>query len=172
VLSYARRQDSGRTSLDDKEALATEIWETVLRSVAKTRARLTDDDSRIDNLEAYLMGAFQHRFNRTLKRERQRQHLVRSVPQHHLASLPGIRALKWKYGFERDLQLQQIVGHMDNWTREVWVSRQYGYSWREIAMTHGTNEAQAKMRFRNAIAKIRQKLSAGVSAKKDERGGS
>src|ERR1700724_919912 len=79
VLSYARRQDRGRVSLEEKEPLAAEIWECVLRSVARTRVRLEQRGERIANLEAYLIGAFQHRFNRALKREKERRLVVEFV---------------------------------------------------------------------------------------------
>jgi len=72
----------------------------------------------------------------------------------------------WGTELERDVQIQQIVAKMDDWTREVWASRQFGYSWREIAQQFGTNEQQTKMRFRYAIAKIRHNIK-GPSA--DER---
>jgi hypothetical protein len=47
---------------------------------------------------------------------------------------------------------------MDEWTRKVWAARQYGYSWREVAIYLGLTEPQAKLRFRYAIGRLRTRL--------------
>jgi DNA-directed RNA polymerase specialized sigma24 family protein len=169
ILAYARRQYSEEIPFHDRDSLAAEIWEDVLRSVSRTRQRMRGRGDPILNLEAYLFGVFQHRLRRALKRERQRNRVVRSFPPLALIRLPGMASLKWKHWFDRELQIRQLVARMDEWTREVWTRRQYGYSWREIAQSYGLNEGQTKMRFRYAIQKIRKEI-AGAQPKKDKRG--
>lgn len=156
ALAYAQRQNT-QIPLHERESLATEVWERLLISVSNTLRRPNHAET-IQNLEAYLFGAFQHRFHRALRKERYRREIVQLLPHDSLTSLMGHWAWQWKHWFERHLQVEQIVAQMDNWTREVWASRQYGYSWREIANRYGMNEAQAKMRYRNALARIRQRL--------------
>ncbi len=63
VQAHARRE-LGNKNPHDSVALAAEVWEGVLRSVAKTLQRRNGKASGILDLEAYLFGVFHHRFNR------------------------------------------------------------------------------------------------------------
>src|ERR1019366_2426222 len=86
-----------------------------------------------------LFGAFLHRFNRALKRERRRQETIELVPStRELEQLPGARDLKSARDLERSIQVKEAIENMDDWTRKVFAARVYGYSWREIAELHGT----------------------------------
>src|SRR5271157_3534372 len=75
VPAQARRELANKNS-DDSVALAAEVWEGVLQSVSKTLQRGNGKGSGIVDLEAYLFGAFHHRFNRALKKERRRQETI------------------------------------------------------------------------------------------------
>ena len=68
VQAHARRALANKNS-DESVTLAAEVWEGVLQSVAKTRQRRNGKGAEILDLEAYLFGAFHHRFNRALKEE-------------------------------------------------------------------------------------------------------
>jgi RNA polymerase sigma factor (sigma-70 family) len=113
------------------------------------------------DLEAYLFGAFHHRFNRVLKKERRRQETIAVVPSIDLAELPGARDTKSPRALEDSIQVKEVVRNMDDWTRKVWTARQYGYSWREIAEHMGLSEHQAKLRFRYALRKLAARLGYG-----------
>jgi hypothetical protein len=65
VTIELKREGSGRES----EALAADIWEGVLRSVAKALQRKGDSGPTIKDFELYLLAAFHHRFHRFLKVE-------------------------------------------------------------------------------------------------------
>ena len=110
-------------------------------------------------MEAYLFGAFHHRFNRALKKERRRlqtiQHLCSSRDLERLRQAHDSKAVR---DLEQSIQLKEAVRNMDEWTRKVWAARQYGYSWKEIATQLGLTEPQAKLRFRYAIGKLRARL--------------
>ena len=67
IQAHAHREQPEKSS-DEALALATEVWEGVLQSVAKTIQRSHRRNWRIKNTEAYLFGAFHHRFNRFKKR--------------------------------------------------------------------------------------------------------
>lgn len=176
VLSYARRQVPTQLSINEKDSLAAEVWESVLCSVSRTLGRTRRDRRKILDLESYLIGAFQHRLNRALQKDKRRQRTIELVPPHELARRADNDKVDWVRELERDLQIQQIVARMDDWTRATWASRQYGYSWREIAEQSGMTEPQAKMRFRYAIAKIRkgftEKLSNNGYRKREKGAGS
>ena len=79
VQAHAHREQPGKSS-DEALDFASEVWEGVLRSVAKTIQRSNGRNWRIKNMEAYLFGAFHHRFNRALKKERRRLQTIQHLP--------------------------------------------------------------------------------------------
>ena len=158
VQAHARKELTKKTS-DDTMVLATGVWESVLRSVAKTVRRSNGKGRPILNLEAYLFGAFHHRFNRALRQERRRREMVEYLPLgRDLERLRQAHDLKSVADLDRSIQVKQTIENMDEWTRKVWAARQYGYSWKEIATQLGLTEPQAKLRFRYAIGKLRARL--------------
>src|SRR5208282_3178339 len=126
IQAHARKELTNKTS-DDTMALATGVWESVLLSVAKTMRRSNGKGRPILNLEAYLFGAFHHRFNRTLRQERRRRETVEYLPlgrdlerlrhAHYLTSVPHL---------DRLIQVKQTTENTDEWTRTVWMARQAG----------------------------------------------
>ena len=159
VQAHARKEQPGK-SFDEAIALATEVWEEVLRSVAKTLQRSNGKRAQIESLDAYLFGVFHHRFNRALKKERRRREMMRSLPSDgDLGRLRQAHHSEVHRVLEQSIQVQEAVRRMDEWSRKVWAARQYGYSWREIAEHFGLTEPQAKLRFRYAIGKLRALFS-------------
>ena len=171
ILSYVRRQFNREISTDERDRLAIETWEVVLQSVARTLERRKIKSNAITDLDAYLVGAFQHRFIRAIRREKRRAHIVQSTAPEELSRLAESRGSDWTTAFERELDIKEIVASMDPWARDVWASYQYGYSWREIAARYGLTEQRAKMRFRYAILKAREQLkeASGKSSRKEQR---
>ena len=161
VQAHARRE-LGNKNPDDGVALAAEVWEGVLQSVSKTLQRRNETSPGIVDPEAYLFGAFLHRFNRALKRERRRQETIELVPStRELEQLPGALDLKSARDLERSIQVKEAIENMDDWTRKVFAARVYGYSWREIAELHGLTEHKAKLRFRYALGRLAARLGHG-----------
>lgn len=160
VLPYAQRHLPREWSPAEKASFAVELWEKVLRSVAKTLAR-TRSHAPIDNLEAYLVGIFHHRIHRFLMRERRRQRIVTFVSPEELAAHESTQMAKTEANPEREIQLGEIVACMDEWLKEVWTARMYGYSWADIGNMVSLTEQQTKMRFRYAVSKIRAQLLKG-----------
>ncbi len=157
VQSHARKElaDDG---FDDAIVLATDVWEALLRSVAKTMQRSEAKNWQSLNLEAYLFGTFNHRFNRALRKERRRREkclpLSRDLDRLRPAfDSAGVAEL------DRTIQIKQAVQSMDEWTRRVWMARRYGLSWKEIAKYLELTEPQAKLRFRYAIGRLRVRFS-------------
>ena len=158
VQAHSHREQPGKSS-DEALDFASEVWEGVLRSVAKTIQRSNGRNWRIKNMEAYLFGAFHHRFNRALKKERRRLQTIQHLPSSRdLERLRQAHDSKAVRDLEQSIQLKEAVRNMDEWTRKVWAARQYGYSWKEIATQLGLTEPQAKLRFRYAIGKLRARL--------------
>jgi RNA polymerase sigma factor (sigma-70 family) len=161
VQAHARKELTNKTS-DDAIALATEVWESVLRSVAKTMRRSNGKNRQILNLEAYLFGAFHHRLNRALRKERRRQEMMKHLPlSRDLDRLRQAHNSRAVEDLDRSIQVKQTIESMDDWTRNVWMARQAGYSWKEIAKRLRLTEPQAKLRFRYAIGRLCARFSNG-----------
>jgi hypothetical protein len=159
VLAHARRELSDRSVSLEKIALAADVWEQVLRSVSRTLNRRQNHFPAISDLQSYLIGAFHHRFNRVLKREKARVERIELIASlHDLERLEGATDARYVSDLERTITVKQIVAHMDDWTRKVWKIRQLGYSWKEIARHLGQNEQQTIMRFRYGLEKTRQHM--------------
>src|SRR5271156_5867428 len=158
VQAHAYREQPGK-SPDEALDFASEVWEGVLRSVAKTIQRSKGRNWKIRDMEAYLFGAFHHRFNRALKKERRRREIIQYLPSSgDLERSRQAHDSKAVHDLEQSIQVNEAVRSMDEWTRKVWAARQYGYSWREIAIHLGLTEPQAKLRFRYAIGRLRARL--------------
>lgn len=153
ALSYARLAD-----VPDSECLATEVWEELLRSVLRTMRRI-GNLHHVTNLESYLIGAFRHRFQRALVKERQyRQKVLLTDSVEKLESLGRIPDWKPVERLERELQVQQALKLMDPWTRRVWNYIKYGYSIKEIAKRLGLTEFQVEFRYRRRLTRLRDYL--------------
>ncbi len=159
VLAHVRRELIDKESGSGRTALAADIWERVLRSVAKTRQRGRDHQPPISNLQSYLIGAFHHRFNRLQKSEHKRQETIELVASTvDLELIESAVDTKWADELERAITLKQITNHMDRWTKKVWQARQYGYSWKEISSWLGVSEEQARKKFEYSLEKLRQSI--------------
>jgi DNA-directed RNA polymerase specialized sigma24 family protein len=155
VASELKREGSGR----DSEALAAEIWEGVLRSVAKALQRKSTSGSGVRDFEPYLLAAFHHRFHRFQKAERgRRDRFQLASASLDLGLVEGMRDTGWVFELERAITLRQITDRMDPWTKKAWQARQYGYSWKEIAAWSGLREQAAKKKFEYGLEKTRQRL--------------
>src|SRR5260370_7348323 len=55
VLAHARRELISKEPGSDRTALAADVWEGVLRSVAKTRHRTSDHQPPLPHLQSYLL---------------------------------------------------------------------------------------------------------------------
>jgi DNA-directed RNA polymerase specialized sigma24 family protein len=151
VLSYAHSAGAA-----DYEYLATEVWEELLRSVLRTMHRL-GHLHHVTDLEAYLIGAFRHRFHRALSKERQyRKKVMLTESIEKLESLGQIQDWKPVDRLEQELQVQQTLRLMDPWTRRVWNYIKYGYSIKEIARHLDLTEFQVEFRYRRRLARLRE----------------
>jgi DNA-directed RNA polymerase specialized sigma24 family protein len=163
VAGELKQKGSGQ----EAEALAAEIWEGVLRSVAKALERKSDSSPTIRDFEHYLLAAFHHRFHRFQRAERGR------LDRFQLASasldsglVEGALDTEWVFGLERAITLRQITDRMDPWTRKAWQARQYGYSWKDIAAWSGLNEQAAKKKFEYGLGKTKQRFVRLLKAEK------
>src|SRR5436309_3689452 len=159
VLAHVRAELFDRELGPERTALAAEVWDRVLRSVAKTRLRNANHRPPISDLESYLIGVFHHRFNRLLRQEQRRVETIELVASAlDLERFEAALDTGWAEQLERAIAARQITDRMDGWTKKVWEARQYGYSWKEISRWLGVTEQQAKMKFQYNLEKTRQKI--------------
>ena len=62
---------------------------------------------------------------------------------------------------EDTLHAQEILDRMDEWSRKVWVAREYGYSWKHIGRVLGIPGDSVMLRFRRRMKILRARLSGG-----------
>lgn len=159
VLAHVRGELFEKELGPERTAVAADIWDRVLQSVAKTRQRNRDHRPPISDLESYLIGVFHHRFNRFLRQEQRRADTVELVSSvFDLERFEAALDTEWAEQLERSIAVRQITDRMDSWTKKVWEARQYEYSWKEIASWLGITEQQAKMKFRYNLEKIRDSI--------------
>jgi DNA-directed RNA polymerase specialized sigma24 family protein len=152
-------KEQPQKSPDEVIALASDVWESALQSVGKTVVRSNGRGMPIRDLDAYLFGVFIHRFNRALRKERRRREMFQHFPStHDLEALRQAHDSKAARDIEQSAQVREAIQRMDEWTRKAWIARKYGYSWYEIGIFFGMTDVQAKLKFRYAIAKLREKL--------------
>ena len=155
IQAHACKERNGE-SREDAVAFATEVWEGVLQSVAKSFQRSSSKREAIQNLDAYLFAAFHHRFNRAQLRERRKRDQLEQLPSNgNFGRLRLAHKSEEERILEQQIQVREVIENMDDWTRRIWTARQYGYSWREIADYFRLTEPQVKLRFRYAITRLR-----------------
>ena len=159
VLAHVRGELLDKELGPERTAMAADIWDRVLQSVAKTRQRNKDHRPPISDLESYLIGVFHHRFNRLLRQEQRRAETIELFSSVlDLERFEAALDTGWAEQLERSIAVRQITDRMDAWTQKVWEARQYEFSWKEIASWLGITEQQAKMKFRYNLEKIRQNI--------------
>jgi len=152
-------KEQPRKSPEEAIAIASDVWETTLQSVGKTIVRSSGRGTQIRDLDAYLFGVFIHRFNRALRKERKRKEIIQYFPSaRDLELLRQAHDSRATRDIEHSVQAKEAVQNLDEWSRKVWIARKYGYSYPEIASFFCMSEAQVKLRFRYALARLREKL--------------
>jgi DNA-directed RNA polymerase specialized sigma24 family protein len=155
VANELKREGSGR----EAEALAAEIWEGVLRSVAKALQRKGDSSSTVRDFEPYLLAAFHHRFHRFQRAERGRRDRFQPASASlDLGLVEGAQDTEWVLELERAITIREIIDRMDPWTKKAWQARQYGYTWKEIAAWLSLTEQAVKKKFEYGLEKTRQRI--------------
>jgi DNA-directed RNA polymerase specialized sigma24 family protein len=153
------RQVQSRNPFDDDGVLVAEVWEGVLQSVSRTLDRMNGRRGEIGDLEAYLLGSFYHRLGRALKKEERREEMIHLVPSTVELEVFAKTSHAKQHEIEDSAHARQILDRMDKWTREVWIAREYGYSWKHIGRVLGLSGISVMLRFRRRMKLLRERLS-------------
>lgn len=147
VLSSTRREIHDRPR-------AGEILEGVVHSVSNAMRRNLVAQP-IKDIDAYLFWAFSRRLNRISARER----LIKYVGGiEDLEAIQKNRYADWARRSQSELQLDQLMGCVDERTRRLLVKRMSGYSWNNIARSLGITRNAAEVQFSRGIAKARRQI--------------
>ena len=155
------RQVHPRNPFDDDRILVAEVWESVLQSVSRTLDRTNGRRGEIRDLEAYLLGSFYHRLRRALKKEQRREEMIHLVSSAQELDLLGRTSHAEQHDLESTLHAREILDRMDEWSRKVWVAREYGYTWKHIGRVLGIPGDSVMLRFRRRMKILRGRLSGG-----------
>lgn len=169
ALAHAKKDLSANRLGADSASVAAQVWERMLLSVSRTRRRDLDRRQNISDLQSYLFLAFIHRYNRAVQREQKYAETIELVSSSvDLERLASAEDVGWVEELERAIAIKQVANHMDPWTKKAWQARQYGYSWREIAVWSGLSEQTAKKKFEYGLEKTRQRLVRLLKARKQK----
>ena len=155
------RQVQARDPFDDDGILVAEVWESVLQSVSGTLNRMNGRRGEIGDLEAYLLGSFYHRLRRALKKEERREEMIHLVPSALELEVFAKTSRVAHDDIEGRVHAQEILDRMDEWSRKVWIAREYGYTWKQIGDVLGTPGDSVMLRFRRRMKILRERLFGG-----------
>jgi len=155
------RQLQARDPFDDDGILVAEVWESVLQSVSGTLNRMNGRRGEIGDLEAYLLGSFYHRLGRALKKEERREETIHLVSSAQELELLGKTRRGVQDDIEGNVHAREILDRMDEWSRRVWIAREYGYTWKQIGDVLGTPGDSVMLRFRRRMKILRERLFGG-----------
>jgi len=155
------RQVQSRDPFDDDGILVAEVWESVLQSVSKTLDRMNGRRGEIKDLEAYLLGSFYHRLGRALKKEERREEMIHLVSSAQELELLGKTSRGVQDDLEGKVHAREILDRMDEWSRRVWIAREYGYTWKQIGDVLGAPGDSVMLRFRRRMKILRERLFGG-----------
>ena len=155
------RQVQAQNPFDDDGILVAEVWENVLQSVSRTLDRMNGRRGEIGDLEAYLLGSFYHRLRRAFKKEQRREETIHLVSSAQELEVLGTASHSQEHDIEGTLHAQEILDRMDEWSRKVWIAREYGYSWKHIGRVLGIPGDSVMLRFRRRMKILRARLSGG-----------
>ena len=155
------RQVQSRNPFNDDEILVAEVWESVLQSVSRTLDRMNGNRREIGDLEAYLLGSFYHRLRRALKKEERREETIHLVSSDQELELLHKTSRGVQDDIEGKVHAQEILDRMDEWSRKVWIAREYGYTWKQIGDVLGTPGDSVMLRFRRRMKILRERLFGG-----------
>jgi len=153
------RQVQSQNPFNDDGLLVAEVWENVLQSVSMTFDRMNGRRGEIGDLEAYLLGSFYHRLNRALKKEQRREETIHLVSSAQELEVLGKTSHAEQHDIEDTLHAKEILDRMDEWSRKVWIAREFGYTWKHIGRVLGVPADSVMLRFRRRMKILRARLS-------------
>jgi len=166
VLAVARRELANKYSAEEGKIMTVESWEDALLSVSATLKRHKKTNT-VQDLEAFLVGTFEHRLARAVVKEKSLSKVVEfRRSEEDSEDIKSARIEDWVPDLENDILVRELLRRMDDWTRKVFLEIRFGFKWREIAKHLGMNQQQVKMRFQRNIEQLKREIEGENSGKR------
>jgi DNA-directed RNA polymerase specialized sigma24 family protein len=127
----------------------------MMRAAAVVTRKRTAPGSAIENLNAYLFQTYKHLVLAVMEKENGHRRLDLEH-QAESASAPDADSRE----LERRILLQQIVGRMDDWMREVFELLTLGYTYEEIGRLRRERGNVVRSRFSKQLRQLVNRLEA------------
>jgi DNA-directed RNA polymerase specialized sigma24 family protein len=128
--------------------LLEECASAVSRVLQKPRP---ETDHPIRDLQAYLFRAFIRRVNKTKRR----------MPALGNPGKSSGAEFQAEQNFEAKILVDELLTRCDPITRDMFIRRNQGFSWKEIGEVHSISAHAAESRFSQALQRVRKKLGLG-----------
>ncbi|HWY70317.1 MAG TPA: sigma-70 family RNA polymerase sigma factor [Terriglobales bacterium] len=133
-------------------AIAANLLEECAAAVSRVLQKpRPDTDHPIRDLQAYLFRAFLRRVNRTKRR-------MPSLANPTNTSEADFGAAQ---NFEEKILVDELLTRCDPVTRDMFIRRNQGFSWKEIGEIYSISAHAAESRFSQALQRVRRKLGLG-----------
>jgi hypothetical protein len=167
VRSRALKELANKSWIQDHATFISEVWEEVL---CATAVRIKEDCLEVEDLRAYLIGAFNRRFTGALMKAKERRNVLEFLPLPEDIEETELAVDRQSaQNIQREMEIQEILTLMDEWTKKIWTFRRYGHSWKDIARVLRSDEEQTRLRYTYALDKIRVRVERSKHPMKDER---
>jgi DNA-directed RNA polymerase specialized sigma24 family protein len=126
----------------------------LMKACALVTRKRTSDSRTITNLPAYLYRTWQ----RLVLAELEKENGHRQMEAARLAATVEHLTLSTEE-LERRILLQEIVRHMDSWTRRIFEFLTLGFSYEEIAAELGGNGHAVRVKYDRQLKRLAQQLN-------------
>jgi hypothetical protein len=136
----------------------------LLKAAASVSRKYQDPNVHIESLPDYLFKSFKRLVLAEL--EKQNGHRRRDAERHAAAaSLPDTTAAD----MDRKILIQQIIRHMDAWTREIFELLILRYTFEEIGKMRGEKGHYIRTRFGKKLKRLKKQLEAETVSADEKR---
>lgn len=128
----------------------------LMKACAQVTRKRTSTPDTVANLPAYLYRTWQRLLLDELEKENGHRRLAATIVADATAAQ---RPEQSTAELERRILLQQIIKHMDDWTRRVFEYLTLGFSYDEIAAELGGNGNAIRVKYDRQIKALAQRLN-------------
>ena len=156
VLNAA--EEIGRRALRHAErlfidpAVATSLLEEAAVTVSRAVTARSSSQPPIQDLNSYLFRAFIRRVNKRYKKD------LSSAESLRIYGREAPNSVDPRPSIENKILIDEFLTRCDPTTRDMFLRRIVGFSWREIGRSYRISSHAAESRFNQTFQKVRRKL--------------
>ena len=133
-------------------AVAANLLEEAAATVSRAISARSSSQHPIQNLNSYLFRAFIRRVNKRYKQELSSAESLRA----HAGEAPD--TIDPRLSIDNKILIDEFLTRCDPTTRDMFLRRIVGFSWKEIGRSHGISTHAAESRFNQTFQKARRRL--------------